>query len=107
MIAESLPAETVLAYDASHVFGLLACGEFQDPLREGAHVVFGSTHKTLPGPQGGLIIGNEIALMDAIGTAVYPAIVTNHHLMRSPALAVALLEMQAHPDYAQQVILDL
>jgi glycine hydroxymethyltransferase len=95
---------TVLAYDASHVMGLIACGEFQDPLREGAQVVFGSTHKTLPGPQGGLIFSNDPGLMDAISTAVYPGTVTNHHLMRSPALGIALLEMKNNPDYAKQII---
>jgi glycine hydroxymethyltransferase len=95
---------TVLAYDASHVLGLLACGGFQAPLAEGAHVVFGSTHKTLPGPQGGLIVGTDPEVMDAIATAVYPGTVTNHHLVRGPALALALLEMRAHPDYAGQVV---
>ncbi|MCC7355466.1 MAG: serine hydroxymethyltransferase [Anaerolineae bacterium] len=105
-IAASLAASprTVLAYDASHVLGLIACGEFQSPLPEGAHVVFGSTHKTLPGPQGGLIFSNDARLMDAISTAVYPGTVTNHHLMRSPALGVALLEMHANKGYARQII---
>jgi glycine hydroxymethyltransferase len=97
-------AETVLAYDASHVMGLIACGEFQSPLTEGAQIVFGSTHKTLPGPQGGIIFGNDREIMDAVATAVYPGAVTNHHLMRGPALALALLEMRAHPEYARQVI---
>jgi len=99
-------SEIVLAYDASHVFGLIACGFFQDPLREGADVAFGSTHKTLPGPQGGLIISNNSNLMDTISVAVYPGVVTNHHLMRSPALGIALLEMKNNPGYAQQVILN-
>jgi glycine hydroxymethyltransferase len=95
---------TILAYDASHVLGLIACGTFQQPLLEGAHVVFGSTHKTLPGPQGGLIFSNDYALMDSISRAVYPGIVTNHHLFRVPALAAALLEMRAHPEYGRKVI---
>jgi glycine hydroxymethyltransferase len=95
---------TVLAYDASHVLGLMACGEFQDPLKEGAHVVFGSTHKTLPGPQGGLVLASDSHILDDISTAVCPGIVTNHHLTRSPALAVALLEMRANRGYARQVI---
>ena len=85
---------TVLAYDASHVFGLIAAGTFQAPLAEGADVVFGSTHKTLPGPQGGLILTNDDGLIDAITPAVYPALVTNHHLFRLPALGLALLEME-------------
>lgn len=102
-ICQAYP-ETIIAYDASHVMGLIACGEFQNPLAEGAHVVFGSTHKTLPGPQGGLIYGNDPQLMDLISIAVYPGIVTNHHLMRSPSLAVALLEMSKYPNYARAVV---
>ena len=42
-----------VCYDAAHVSGLIAGGEFQDPLREGAEAMTMSTHKTLPGPQGG------------------------------------------------------
>ena len=105
-IAECLSRspDTVLAYDASHVLGLIACGEFQNPLEEGAHVMFGSTHKTLPGPQGGLILSNNETLMDAISTSVYPGTVTNHHPARMPALAMVLLEMRANPQYAQKVI---
>lgn len=96
--------ETVIAYDASHVLGLIACGAFQQPLDEGADVVFGSTHKTLPGPQGGIIFGNDSALMDKISVAVYPGIVTNHHLMRGPSLAASLIEMRQYPDYAIAVV---
>jgi len=97
--------DTILAYDASHVFGLIAAGRFQDPLREGAQVVFGSTHKTLPGPQGGLILSNSEELMDSIAKALYPALVTNHHLARIPALGVCLLEMKNWgTSYADQII---
>ena len=35
-------------YDAAHVMGLVAGGQFQDPLREGADVMTGSSHKTFP-----------------------------------------------------------
>ena len=48
-----------VAYDASHVLGLIAGGQFQDPLREGADFITSSTHKTFPGPQGGVIMGNQ------------------------------------------------
>jgi glycine hydroxymethyltransferase len=84
----------LLVYDASHVFGLLAAGHFQQPLAEGADVIYGSTHKTLFGPQGGLILSNDEALMAAISGAIYPALVTNHHLQRIPALGLALLELE-------------
>ena len=43
-------AGAVLAYDASHVLGFLAAGRFQDPLNEGADIVFGSTHKATDAP---------------------------------------------------------
>ncbi len=101
---EDLP-ETILAYDASHVLGLIAGGHFQDPLDEGARIVFGSTHKTLPGPQGGLILSNSLELMERVAATIYPAVVTNHHLSRLPALALALLEMKQWGDaYARQTI---
>ena len=104
-IKAALPPETILIYDASHVMGLIAAGRFQNPLAEGADVVFGSTHKTLPGPQGGIIFSNRADLMDAIGAAAYPALVTNHHPFRIPALALTLLEMQQWgAAYADQII---
>ena len=46
-------------YDAAHVAGLIAGGKFQDPLREGADTMTMSTHKTLFGPQGGLVLGSK------------------------------------------------
>lgn len=97
--------ETILVYDASHVFGLIAGNRFQDPLSEGARIVFGSTHKTLPGPQGGIILSNEDELMEQIVEAVYPGQVTNHHIFRLPALGMCLLEMkQWGTEYADQII---
>jgi glycine hydroxymethyltransferase len=101
---EELP-DTILVYDASHVFGLIAGGRFQDPLREGAQIVYGSSHKTLPGPQGGLILSNNLEFMDRIAKALYPALVTNHHLFRLPALGMALLELkQFGAAYADQIV---
>lgn len=83
----------VLAYDASHVMGFLAAGRFQDPLAEGADIVFGSTHKTFPGPQGGIIYSNDDALMDRMTPTLVQGLITNHHPGRMPAMALALLEM--------------
>jgi len=95
----------LLVYDASHVLGLVAAGRFQDPLTEGADVVFGSTHKTFPGPQGGIVYSNRADLIDRVSEVVYPGLVTNHHPFRLPALGVALTEMMAWGGaYADQVI---
>ena len=43
-------------YDGAHVAGLIAGGQFQDPLKEGADSMTMSSHKTLWGPQGGIIV---------------------------------------------------
>lgn len=91
--------DAYLVYDAAHVLGLIAGGEFQDPLREGADFVTSSTHKTFPGPQGGLILGNlsdermEKAIK-SVQRAVFPLSASNVHLARLPAVAVASLELK-------------
>lgn len=91
-------------YDAAHVCGLIAGGQFQDPLREGAEVMTCSTHKTLPGPQHGMILCTE-ELAEPINRAVFPGVVSNHHLHSVAALAVALAEMQEFGrEYAAQIV---
>jgi len=97
--------DALIVYDASHVLGLIAGKRFQQPLAEGADIVFGSTHKTFPGPQGGIIFTDNNELMDKVIPAVYPAQVTNHHVFRLPALGMALCEMKEFgQSYADQVI---
>jgi glycine hydroxymethyltransferase len=106
-LAEALHATPrgLLIYDASHVLGLMAGGRFQQPLREGADLVYGSTHKTFPGPQGGIILSDREDLMQRVSAVVYPGLVTNHHPFRMPALTLALEEMRIWGDeYAAQVI---
>jgi glycine hydroxymethyltransferase len=91
-------------YDAAHVAGLIAGGQFQDPLREGAEVMTCSTHKTLPGPQHGMILCTK-ELADAINRAVFPGIVSNHHLHSVAALAIALAEMlEFGKEYTAQIV---
>ena len=92
-------------YDGSHVLGLIAGGEFQDPLREGCSLLIGSTHKSLPGPQGGIILSNNEEAFRAVSGRIHPGIVDNIHLNRVAALTVALLEMmQFGKVYAQAVV---
>ena len=81
-----------VAYDAAHVIGLIGGGQFQDPLREGADVITCSTHKTLPGPQHGMILCKK-ELADPINRGVFPSMVSNHHLHAVAGLSVALAEM--------------
>jgi len=93
-----------IVYDAAHVAGLIAGGEFQDPLKEGADVVTASTHKTFPGPQGGIILCKEKWAKD-IDEAVFPGTVSNFHLHHKAGLAIALAEMkQFGRAYARQTV---
>jgi glycine hydroxymethyltransferase len=97
--------DTILAYDASHVLGLMAGSHFQAPLAEGAQLFFGGTQKSLPGPQGGLIASNSPELIAAVSAAVHPGLISNHHLARLPALGLALYEMKYWGRaYAEQVV---
>ncbi len=93
-----------IIYDASHVLGLIAGKQFQDPLREGADVIASSTHKTFPGPQGAILLCKE-NIKDEIDLAVFPGTVSNHHLHHVAGLAVSLVEMlQFGEAYAAQTV---
>jgi glycine hydroxymethyltransferase len=94
-------------YDAAHVLGLIAGGEFQDPLREGCTVISASTHKTLPGPQHGILLGEteDPELVKKLESAAFPGVTSNHHLHTMAALAVALAEQVAFGrEYASQTV---
>ena len=94
--------DSYLVYDAAHVMGLIAGGRFQQPLEEGADVVITSTHKTLAGPQGGMMFTNRAEIAEAAAKVISPLMIANHHLARLPALGAAFLEWmafgQAHAD---------
>jgi glycine hydroxymethyltransferase len=99
-----------LLYDGAHVLGLIAGGQFQDPLHEGATWLTGSTHKTFPGPQRGVILGNldaegEKKYWPAADRGVFPGSSSNHHLHTLPALLIAIREMKQYGrDYAAQIV---
>jgi glycine hydroxymethyltransferase len=105
-IAEAAHAHDALVlYDASHVLGLIAGGEFQDPLGEGADVVYGSTHKSFPGPQGGLLVTDREDLFQQLDPALTWRTLDNAHQNRIAGLAQTLLEMKrVGPEYARTVI---
>jgi glycine hydroxymethyltransferase len=93
-----------VGFDGSHVMGLIVGEKFQDPLREGAQALFGSTHKTFFGPQGGIILANK-EFGEIIKAKIYPAFVDNAHWNRIAALTLALAEMKNFGKvYAEQVI---
>jgi len=95
----------VLAYDAAHVLGLIAGGVFQDPLREGADILFASTHKTFPGPQGGLILTNGEEYYRKLSKNVFHKIADNIHFNKIAALAVSFEEMSRYgKQYARRIV---
>jgi len=98
--------ECLIAYDASHCFGLIGGGCFQNPLPEGADFISGSTHKTLFGPQKGLIVAREAGwAAQAVQNAITPLFVSNSHVHHIAALGVALEELSEFGHlYAAQAI---
>jgi len=94
-----------LVYDGSHVLGLIAGGEFQKPLKQGVHILYGSTHKSFFGPQGGLIVTDSKDLDDKVRKNLTWRVVDNVHWNRVASLGQALLEMKRYgPQYAKQVV---
>ena len=94
-------------YDAAHVLGLIAGGVFQDPLREGCTVISASTHKTLPGPQHGILLGEtqDPEVVKKLQGAAFPGVTSNHHLHTMAALAVSLAEQLAFgAEYARRTV---
>jgi glycine hydroxymethyltransferase len=96
----------VICYDAAHVAGLIAGGQFQDPLREGAQVMTFSTHKVLFGPQGGAIAAQG-DLSEPLKKAVFPGLTSNHHLNNVAAKAMVFAEfLQFGRRYAKDVVVN-
>ncbi len=93
-------------YDGAHVLGLIAGKKFQDPLREGADIISGSTHKTFPGPQHGIILGNtDDETWKKIRRGVFPGVISNHHLGAMAGLGITAAEMiDFGESYASQII---
>jgi len=85
---------------------LIAGGRFQDPLEEGATSLFGSTHKTFFGPQGGMTVSNASRdIVEKFDHTLLGSVIDNYHQNRVAALAVALIEMSKFGKaYASQVI---
>ena len=80
-------------YDGAHTMGLIAGGQFQDPLAEGAALITGSAGKTFAGPQSGMIAWNDPELTEPLTTAIFPVLAATHQVNRVAALAVSAAEM--------------
>src|SRR5213594_1685958 len=95
---------TKSCFDAAHVAGLVAGGQFQDPMHEGADAMTASTHKTLPGPQGGVILSKS-ENGEKIKKSTFPGNVSNNHLHHLAGKAIMFAEMLAFgKEYASQIV---
>ncbi|MGB9726246.1 MAG: serine hydroxymethyltransferase [Fervidicoccaceae archaeon] len=105
-IAEAAKEKGIkVVYDAAHVFGLIIGGKWRNPLKEGADVLTASTHKTYPGPQGGIIAFSDESLYKSVSKTIFPYFLSNHHLHRIPATLVTHLEMMEFgEEYASSIV---
>ncbi len=109
----------LLMADMAHIAGLIAGGVAENPLDHGFHVMTTTTHKTLRGPRGGMIltkgtVGNPLKAPEKtleniptlIDRAVFPGMQGGPHMNTIAAKAVALGEaaQPAFQDYAKQVV---
>ncbi len=94
-------------YDGAHVLGLIAGNNFQQPMDNGVEVMTGSTHKTLPGPQRGIILANprDEKTEEGLFYGMFPGVVSNHHLHSMAALGISLAEHRKFgEEYTDQII---
>jgi glycine hydroxymethyltransferase len=102
-IADSVGA--TLMVDMAHIAGLVAGGAHESPVPH-AHVVTTTTHKSLRGPRGGLILMNDEDINKKINSAVFPGLQGGPFMHIIAAKAVAFGEA-LRPDfkaYAQQIV---
>jgi glycine hydroxymethyltransferase len=92
-------------FDGAHQLGLIAGGQFQDPLREGAAIMTGSAGKTFSGPQSGMMIWDDPQLTEPLTHAVFPVLAATHQVNRVAALAVSAVEMITYGQvYMAQIV---
>ena len=94
-------------YDGAHVLGLIAGGQFQDPLREGADLMTGSSHKTFPGPQGGFLLSSseDETFHRKLNNAMFPGVCSSYHLHHVAGKVMALAEFMEYGEaYARDIV---
>lgn len=104
-IAKEVGAYSVM--DAAHIAGLIAGGALKNPFDDGFDVVTTTTHKTLRGPRGGIILTRESEeLAKKIDKAVFPGLQGGPHMQQIAAKAVCFKEAlhSSFGEYAKQVL---
>ena len=91
--------------DVAHFAGLIAAGEYPSPFPH-CHVATTTTHKTLRGPRGGMILTNDEALAKKFNSAIFPGIQGGPlmHVIAAKAVAFGEALQPSFKDYIKQVI---
>ncbi|GBU11340.1 serine hydroxymethyltransferase [Erysipelotrichaceae bacterium] len=104
----TLPDNTVFLYDASQTLGLICGKQVDNPLekfQEKNCIVFGGTHKTLPGPANGLILTNSAHWAQKIDETISPLYLRHSQMHQVASLLFTLYEMEEHGEaYTKKII---
>ena len=102
-IADSIGA--YLMVDMAHYAGLIAGGAYPNPIPH-AHIVTTTTHKTLRGPRGGLVLTNDEAIIKKVNSAVFPGLQGGplEHVIAAKAVALGEALQPSFKEYARQII---
>lgn len=104
-IRDALGDEAIIIYDASHTMGLILGQRFQAPFKEGANVICANTHKTLPGPQKGMIAFRDQELGERANGIINSCLYSSPHTASMIALSTTILEMKEFgTELAEQTI---
>ncbi len=96
--------DAYLLVDMAHYSGLVAAEEYPDPLPHG-HVVTSTTHKTIRGPRGGMILSNDLDLGKKFNSAVFPGLQGGPlmHVIAAKAVAFGEALKPEFKNYIRQV----
>ncbi|MBU1341567.1 MAG: glycine cleavage system aminomethyltransferase GcvT [Proteobacteria bacterium] len=109
-LVDEFAPDCLVMYDMAHVLGLYG-PHFQEPLKQGAHIVTGSTHKTYFGTQRGVIASDfneddlDYELWEAVQRRTFPGSVSNHHLGTMTGLLFCAYEMNHFKEAYQKAVI--
>ncbi len=92
--------------DVAHISGLIVAGFHQNPLDVGIDVVTSTTHKTLRGPRGGIILTNDEEIAKKINKAIFPGTQGGPlmHVIAGKAIAFGEADTKEFKNYQEQII---
>lgn len=102
-IADAVGA--LLMVDIAHYAGLIAAGIYQSPIQH-AHVITSTTHKTLRGPRGGIVLTNDEEIIKKINSAIFPGLQGGplEHVIAAKAVAFGEALRPSFKIYAKDVL---